>query len=216
MVLIDILRSFLFCFKHLPFTQAVKLPVLITSNVGKIDIKGRILLQADPVKRYQVIIGRSGSEALQSFKAGIYVKKGGCLKFGGSAVIGEGTVLRVDEDANLEIGDRFYCNKNCYIRCSKSIQIGSRVTFGWNNTLNDTDGHTISYEGGEKHNNCGCIRIGEHVWITTNCFINKDAAIPDESVVALGSVVNRLNAKPHTLIGGVPAKVLKEGIHWQE
>lgn len=214
--LFDIIRSFIICLRLFPVKQAIKIPILFTSNVKKIDIKGKIVIKTDSLKRYQIVLGRSGSKGLQSHKSSIIVEKGGQLVFKGSAVIGEGTVLRVDKNATMEIGDRLYCNKNCYFRCHQRISIGDRVTFGWNNTINDADGHLIIYGDGKNNEKTGTIEIGDHVWITTNCFINKNVVIPAESVVALGSVVNHLDARPHSLIGGVPARVLKEGINWQE
>lgn len=214
--LFGLIRSLLFCLYYLPFKQAIRIPVYISPNVRKVKIKGDIILDYKNLSRYQIAIGHSGSPGLQAFNSSLLIQKGGQLVFKGPAVIGEGTVIRVDANAKMELGEKFYCNKNCYFRCHKSIIIGERVTLGWNNTLNDADGHSIFYGDKTSNSVIGTITVGNHVWITTNCFINKDVEIPDECVVALGSVVNKISVQPHSLIGGVPAKLIREGINWQE
>ena len=212
----ELFRSLFFCLRFLPFKQAVKIPIYLSNNVRNVSIKGRIVLDYGDLKRYQIAIGHSGSQGLQAFHSSILIQKGGRLVFKGPAVIGQGTVIRVDANATMEIGKKFYCNKNCYFRCHKSIVIGERVTLGWNNTLNDADGHSVYYGDKSSNSVIGTITVGNHVWITTNCFINKDVIIPDECVVALGSVVNKFVVQPHSLIGGVPAKVIRENINWKE
>ena len=39
----------------------------------------------------------------------------------------------------LEIGDNFFCNKNCTISCNDKITIGDNVLFGWNVEVLDSD-----------------------------------------------------------------------------
>ncbi|MFY7667791.1 MAG: acyltransferase [Crocinitomicaceae bacterium] len=51
--------------------------------------------------------------------------------------------------------------------------------------------------------------IGRGVWIMPNVTIIPGVVIGDESVIATGSVVNK-DVPPRTLVGGVPAKVLKK------
>ncbi len=52
-------------------------------------------------------------------------------------------------------------------------------------------------------------RIGCGVWIMPNVTIIPGVTIGDESVVATGSVVTK-DVPPRTLVGGVPAKILKQ------
>lgn len=50
--------------------------------------------------------------------------------------------------------------------------------------------------------------IGKGVWIMPNVTIIPGVTIGDEAVVATGSVVTK-DVPPRTLVGGVPAKILK-------
>jgi len=52
-------------------------------------------------------------------------------------------------------------------------------------------------------------KIGNGVWIMPNVIIAPGITIGDEAVIATGSVVTK-DVPPRTLVGGVPAKVLKD------
>ena len=58
------------------------------------------------------------------------------------------------------------------------------------------------------------IVIGSHVWIGCGVKIYKGTVIPDGSVIAANSVVRGVFTTPGSLIGGHPARVLREGVHW--
>lgn len=53
------------------------------------------------------------------------------------------------------------------------------------------------------------VNIGRGVWIMPNVTIIYGVTIGDEAVVATGAVVTR-DVPPHTLVAGVPAKVIKQ------
>lgn len=53
------------------------------------------------------------------------------------------------------------------------------------------------------------VNIGKRVWIMPNVTIIYGVSIGDEAVVATGAVVTK-DVPPRTLVGGVPAKVLKQ------
>lgn len=58
------------------------------------------------------------------------------------------------------------------------------------------------------------IHIGNHVWIGARATILKGVTIGDGAVVAAGAVVNK-DVPPNTLVGGVPARIIKENISWE-
>ena len=53
------------------------------------------------------------------------------------------------------------------------------------------------------------IYIGNDVWISTGCIILPGASIGEGSVVAAKSLINKKFPK-NCLIGGIPAKIIKE------
>lgn len=81
--------------------------------------------------------------------------------------------------------------------------------------MRNTDSHSILNAKGERINPSSDIVIGNHVWIGIRSTILKGSIIPSESVVAAQSMVtSSLKASEHSLIGGIPAKVLKTDISW--
>lgn len=54
----------------------------------------------------------------------------------------------------------------------------------------------------------GDVLIGNHVWIGANVFINPGVTIGDNSIIGANSVVTN-NVKPFTVVGGVPARIIK-------
>ena len=52
------------------------------------------------------------------------------------------------------------------------------------------------------------IHIGKNVWIGANATVLAGVTIGDGAVVAAGAVVTK-DVEPNTVVGGVPAKLLK-------
>lgn len=55
---------------------------------------------------------------------------------------------------------------------------------------------------------------GNHIWFGAKSMYMKNASISDNSVVALGSIVAG-KFPSNVLIGGNPAKIIKENISWE-
>ena len=53
------------------------------------------------------------------------------------------------------------------------------------------------------------IHIGKNVWIGANATVLAGVSIGDGAVVAAGAVVTK-DVAPNTIVGGVPAKVIKK------
>lgn len=55
------------------------------------------------------------------------------------------------------------------------------------------------------------IYIENNVWIASNCTIGKGVRIGDGAIIAANSFVNK-DVPPFTIVGGVPAKIIKSRI----
>lgn len=53
------------------------------------------------------------------------------------------------------------------------------------------------------------IKLGKNVWVGSNATILQGVTIGDNAVVAAGAVVNN-DVPANTVVGGVPAKVIKQ------
>lgn len=212
--ILSLIKTIVFNLKYIPLNQAIYCPIKVHFNFKVYKMKGRIILNFD-YKRRKVVLGYGGSPALQSMKGGIWLDDNSSLIFSGDTCIGQGTVIRCDKDAEMVIGNNFYCNKNNYFRNSCKIIIGDNCSFGWNNTFNTCDGH---YIGSKNNLSLGesPIIIGNHVWITTHCNLLKGSDIKDNSIVSTASLVCKSFCKNHVLIGGIPATIIKENIYWEK
>lgn len=162
-----------------------------------------------------VKIGFGGSPAvIEKAYSRFAVKRGAAVIFEGSAGISAGSSICVD-GGTCVVGNNFSTNKNCFIACSKGIVIGDNVVLGWNVNIRDNDGHVIVDRSTGVLSESKDVHIGNHVWLCSYVDVLKGAAIPDDSVVAYGSLVTKSFEKCSVLIGGFPAKVLKENITWE-
>ncbi|MFY0407336.1 acyltransferase [Solicola sp. PLA-1-18] len=113
--------------------------------------------------------------------------------------------IAVEAPARLTIGDDVFVNQGAVIHARTQISIGSRVRIGDLVSVCDTDFHEVDPGGGIRSEP---IVIGDDVWIARGAVVLPGSSIGDGAVVAAGSVV-RGDVPPWTLVGGVPAKVIR-------
>ena len=58
------------------------------------------------------------------------------------------------------------------------------------------------------------IEIGQHVWIGEKTYLTKNAAVPNDCIVAAASVVTRRFTETHSVVAGNPAAVVRKNIQW--
>ena len=214
-LLLSLPKTILFNFRSLPFSQAIKLPIIIGYNVKVLETHKGIITFSDRVEKIRfgmIRFGFGGPRGIVSNKRGEVVLEKGMLVFDGEAFFGEGSSIRLN--ANLHIGKHFSASKNAFVSCSANgSSIGDNVMFGWNVSVRDSDGHTI-YHYGEPKKSQKPFKIGNHVWVCAEAHILKGVEIGNDSVVAYRSTVTKSFPQNGVLIGGSPAKQLQEGINW--
>lgn len=160
--------------------------------------------------------------------------KQGALLFGGASGHGfcRPSYLSLGRNARVEVEEAFsvrdnayvlvrgggvlhlgggYINSNAQIVCAKSITIGKGVAIGDGVLIRDTDDHDLCYDGYRKS---APVVIGDHVWIGQRATILKGVTIGDGAVIAAGAVVTK-DVPANTVVGGVPARVLKSNVKWK-
>jgi len=111
-----------------------------------------------------------------------------------------------DFGKNITIGKDVFINSGCHFQDQGGIRIGDGTLIGHNVVL-ATINHDLAPEENRK-NHYAPITIGAHVWIGSNATVLPGVTLGDWSVVAAGAVVTQ-DVPPRTVVGGVPAKVLK-------
>lgn len=132
------------------------------------------------------------------------------LKINGNTRIGGGVILEIFKGASIELGKNVCINSNATLLAATGIKVGDYTGISWDVEIVDTDFHQISREGAVL---AAPIEIGSHVFIGNRAIIMKGVKIGDGAVVAAGAVVTK-DVPPHSLVGGVPARVIKENVAW--
>lgn len=144
------------------------------------------------------------------YKSELRLAKNATLSCQSDFKLYQGASLYVAPGAVLEFkGKKGFINTNSTINCFTHIVIGDDVGIGDNVTIADSDHHSINGK-----NPTAPIIIGNHVWICSNAMICAGVTIGDGAVIAAGAIV-RQDVPSHSLVGGVPAKILKENIQWE-
>ena len=209
-----ILRSYIFCFKYLPFEQAKKMPFFLYEPIDVLDLRKGDIVLSGTVSPRMIWIG-IGVELGRKRGLTLEVNEGGKLIIEGEAHFADGCYVRVGKEGKMKIGKKFGANANCFIHATKQIFFGKDVMLGWDNEIIDTDGHDTWLKGVAVEKTQP-IHIGNHVWITSHVRIGKGASIADDCIVAKGAVVTKKHTVPHTLIGGIPAKDIRIGVDWKK
>lgn len=191
----------------------VRIPILFANHVHVRGLNKGAVRVCNP-SRFGVRIGFGGTLGITRNHSIINIADGGSISFNGRASFCEGTVMRVD-GGYLEFGDNFSCNKNCAFFSRQDIVFGDNCLLGWNVTLRNSDGHTIFGPDGQINNKPANVHVGNHVWIAANVDVFKGSRIPDGCVISGHSLVTKRFDDPNSLIGGIPAKIIRRDISWQ-
>lgn len=111
-----------------------------------------------------------------------------------------------DFGKNITIGKDVFINSGCHFQDQGGITIEDGSLIGHNVVL-ATINHDLNPKNDRK-NHYAPIKIGAHVWIGSNATVLPGVSIGNWAVVAAGAVVTK-DVPPYTVVGGLPAKVLK-------
>lgn len=110
---------------------------------------------------------------------------------------------------DVEIGD--YTRIGLHNTIIGPVKIGSHVNLAQGITVTALN-HNFS-DAGKRIDEQGVrtnpVKIEDDVWIGTNAVILPGITIGTHSVIAAGAVVTK-DVPPHSLVAGVPAKVIKQ------
>lgn len=211
----NIIKTISVNYRLLPIRQAIRLPLFVYGKFLLRQSDGRIIINGD-VRPGMIKIGRHDRYPETHRPQTIWVINGD-LEFNGKMSFFHGSYIMVAHHAKLVFGqgDHPACGANLRIMCFDSIVIeDAHIT--WDCQIMDSSFHYIeSVEEKTINSLTRPVRLGKHVWVGNRTTISAGAVIPDETIIASHSLVNKnyTSIGPNCLIGGIPSLVLKTGIH---
>lgn len=111
-----------------------------------------------------------------------------------------------DFGRNITVGRDVFINACCHFQDHGGVTIGDGCQIG-HNVVFATLNHGLSPE--DRQNTYPApIVLGRNVWVGSNATILQGVTIGDNAVIAAGAVVTK-DVEPATVVGGVPAKVIR-------
>ena len=121
--------------------------------------------------------------------------------------------LIADKGSTLEIGDRASLNNNVHVNAGAEgrIVLGNDLLISPNVVLRASNHVTTALDRPmvQQGHTGGEIIIEDDVWLGSNVTVLAGAHIARGVVVAAGAVVNG-PVEPYTIVGGVPARLIKK------
>lgn len=186
------------------------------------NIQNKIAAKLDRISKSSISIDTSLIEVHESTNfslENIVYKTGSILKINQDTQV-DGKLVFDRENAKISIGQRSFINAT--LIAAKEIWIGNDVMISWGTTVVDHNSHAIAFsdrandvmewrKGNKDWSKvvCSPIFISDKVWIGFNAIILKGVHIGEGAIVGAGSVVTK-NVAPWTIVGGNPAKLIRE------
>lgn len=201
-------------FRCLPFSQAVRFPIIVWGGVTISSLMGKIEINA-PIKCGMIKLGVRWRYELSSCSKS-FLHNSGKIIFNGAAEFFNGYMITTAKNGVINIGRNVFCNSNVVsIAHNDYIRIGNETRIGIGTRIVTNDSHyIIDTNSLEVRNNHSSITIGANCWLTGDVKVMKGVVLPDWTIVTANSILNRDYTKSiseNSIIGGQPAKLIKEG-----
>jgi len=205
-------KTLRFNFHYFPFATALKMPVVVSHRTYLRELHGKVELP-EKVETAMVKIGFGDVGHYDRKRSRGIWQVSGTVSFGGKASIGHGSKLSVRGD--LKLGAGFNMTAESTIVCAKEITFGDDCLMAWDVLVMDTDEHPLYNKENVLINPDKPIIVGNHVWIGCKCVLLKGAKIPNDTVLAAGTLLKSAFTGEQQVIGGNPPTILKRDVCWE-
>ena len=115
--------------------------------------------------------------------------------------------FNTDCGKNIHIGENVFINSGCKMQDQGGIYIGNDVLIGHNACLLTLNHDKTPETRADMHPSP--IHIEDKVWLGSNVTVLPGVTIGEGAIVAAGAVVTK-DVEENTIVGGVPAKIIKK------
>lgn len=210
---INWIKTLYFNFKMLPFDTAKKLPIYFYGSVKFTSLKGTVQIEG-PINRGMIGFGQAYEMTTRSNKMAEIVLRGQLI-FRGYAQFGKDCFLMVGNNAILDFGNMAGMASRGKLICTDKITLNTYARIGSECQIFDTDFHQmINTATGERYEISKPITIGAYNYVGRWSSILKGTVTPNYCTIASNTLCNKDYTRfgNNVLIGGIPAKLLKENI----
>ncbi len=109
----------------------------------------------------------------------------------------------------LTIGKGVFINTDCRFACGGSITIGDHCQISARVSFETIDHELTPILEGKRPSQPAPIVVGNNVWIGSGAILLPGVTVGEGAVVGAGAVVTK-DVRPFTVVGGVPARVIKD------
>lgn len=205
-------RSIYLNFKMLPFSQACRLPILVSHRTAFDNLGGKITINVNKPKVGLFKIGFSTYQQTNFRADRTRLNLRGKVIINGECDLGAGSAIEVAENGVLTLDANTHIGPKSLIVCHKAITFGPSTRCSWCCTMMDTDQHHLIDSQGKCCNEDRPIVFHDHVWIGCHAIIAKGVHLPSFTTVGAGSVVHGRFEEERTVIAGNPAAIVKRGV----
>lgn len=212
-ILRSILPSVYFNFYYLPFSQAIRLPILLykprlLKMKGNVQILGEI--------KFGIIRLGFPTVSLYPNTGIVYENQGGTIVFNGLCTIGNNSAISIGSKGHIEFGDNFKSTTTLRLTSYNTITFGNKVRLGWDILVMDTDFHKLTKVSGGYSKGYAPISIGSNNWFGNGCKIMKRTTTPDYCVVQGGTILSGpVSAPSYSVVGNDSHIVVKATGVWR-
>jgi acetyltransferase-like isoleucine patch superfamily enzyme len=136
----------------------------------------------------------------------------GRLRIGAGTLLEPGCWLTLAPEAEIEIGEGCFLNRNTMIAAYRRVRIGDHTMLANGCFVGDAEHRfddpetPVTWQGFTTK---GPVEIGSNCWLGVNCVVTSGVSVGERCVVGANSVVTGdLPAK--TIAAGAPARVIRE------
>ena len=115
--------------------------------------------------------------------------------------------FNTDFGKNIHVGENVFINSGCKMQDQGGIYIGDDVLIGHNACLLTLNHDSNPQNRADMHPEP--IVIEDKAWLGSNVTVLPGVRIGEGAIVAAGAVVTK-NVRPNTIVGGIPAKYIRD------